>query len=387
MKKNKIFARVSGVVLATYMLAALGGCADNTPAPVVTPPAAPTPASTPAPTPPPAQEEGPALFTPGTFTGTSDSYGGTLTASVTFEAGRIADISIDHADTASFARRAIPTIPQMILHRQSTLDIDAIASATLTTDAVINAVNDAIEQAGANPADLTPYIPTQPLPGATFIAGQQIVETTSWEDSPMIMQVVFSESEIIRVQVLEHGDTTTGGNWAGRSIPIIPHRVEEVQSTVGIDTVSGATITSGSVLALIDEAITLAGANPASLQPRTLVAGNFWPYGAGGGQQARFHPGIYYATVDGFAGPMTIQAIFSRGALVRVRVYEHEETESFFEMVFPPGQGVYTLANVVEQEQSIHGIDVTAGATATHNAFLEAVAEAVRMAGADPADF
>jgi len=121
--------------------------------------------------------------------------------------------------------------------------------------------------------------------------------------------------------------------------------------------------------------------------PVTRTAGNFWPYGAGGGNSARFHPGVYYATADGFGGPLTIQAIFSRGGLLRARVSEHSETESFFDMVFPSGQGAETLAIVVEEGQTIHGIDVTAGATRTHTAFLEAVAEALRMAGGNPDDF
>jgi len=399
-RKNTMNYRTLRVVLVLTLfistlalLSACGACPSpeqETAATAAAPP--PTQAAAPATTEQPAAPEPPATatvsFTPGTFTASAESFGESdLVVEVTFTENSIESIDVQHSDTASWARRAIPTIPQMIIHRQSTMDIDVIASATLTSGAILEAVNDTIVQAGANPNDLVPTIPGQPLPGATFIAGQYIVETNSWEDAPMIMQVVFSQDEIVRVDVLEHGDSTTGGNWAGRAIPIIPHQVEEVQSTAGIDTIAGATTTSTSVLSLIDEAIVLAGANPASLTPRTRAAGEFWPFGAGGGNPARFHPGVYYASADGFGGPLTVQAIFSRGGLVRARVTDHSETQDFFDMVFPSGQGAETLAVIVEGEQTIHGIDVTAGATRTHNAYLEAVAEAIRMAGGDPDGF
>ena len=372
--------KMATIVCGIFMLAVLGACTSNNDSGSIPAQDADSP-----------QQNVTAVasgsFTPGTFTASADSFGGPLTVEVTFAADSIVSINVDHSDTAAWARRAVPTIPQMILHRQSTQDIDVIASATMTSSAVLEAVNDTIVQAGADPSSLVPNIPTQPLPGATFIAGQHIVEAESWDNAPMTMQVVFSQDEIVRIEVLEHGDTTTGANWAGRAIPILPQMVEEVQSTVGIDTVAGATTSSGSVLRLIDEAITLAGANPASLQPIARTPGSFWPYGAGGGNPAIFHPGVYYATAEGFGGPVTVQAIFNRGALVRARVVDHNETQDFFERVFPTEQGTETLATIVESGQTIHGIDVTASATRTHNAYLEAVAEAIRMAGANPDDF
>ena len=398
MKKSKVFNASLVVGMSMFTVAMLSGCgSDYAPAaqpPVVTQPApvveAPTEADV-------VQVQAPvdttpavasATFTPGTFTGTAPSFYGDLTVDVTFEENRIVSIDVDHSDTPAFARRAVPTVPQMIVHRQSTQDIDVIASATMTSTAVLEAVNDAIEQAGVSPSDLTPVIPTHPAPGATFIAGQHIVETESWTDAPMIMQVIFSEDEIVRVEVLEHGDTVVAGNWAGRAIPILPQQIEEVQSTAGIDIVAGATTTSSSVLRLVNEAITLAGANPASLPQRARVAGEFWPYGAGGGAQAIFHPGVYYASGTGFGpDPLVVQAIFSRGRLERVAVVEHSETESFFSIAFPSEQGAETLATIVQDGQTIQDLDVTAGATRTHEAFIEAVSEAIRMAGANPDDF
>jgi uncharacterized protein with FMN-binding domain len=383
-KKRKIVGTVLGMAMSVSMLAMLSACNSDT-APTA-PPAAQqseTPAATAA-----SDVNAAVAFTPGTFTASAPSYqDNPLTVEVTFEENRIVSIEVDHSDTPNFVRRALPTLPQMVLHRQSTQGIDTIASATLSSNAFLTAMNEAITAAGANPDDLVPVIPTTPLPGATFIAGQHIVETPSFEDSPMVMQVVFTQDEIVRIDIMEHGDTTTGGNWAGRVIPIIPHQVEEVQSTVGIDIVAGATTTSTSVLSLIDEAISLAGANPASLPPILRAPGEFWAFGAGGGNPARFHPGVYYASADGFGGPLTVQAIFSRGGLVRARVVDHSETDDFFGRVFPSGQGAVSLASIVEEGQTIQGLDVTAGATRTHEAFIQAVAEAVRMAGANPDEF
>jgi len=96
------------------------------------------------------------LFTPGTFTGVGAGYNGDITVEVTFSSTEILDVMImEHTDTAGFAETAFDHIIPNILATQST-NIDAIAGATYTADGVLEAVADAIRQAGANPADLVP---------------------------------------------------------------------------------------------------------------------------------------------------------------------------------------------------------------------------------------
>jgi len=96
------------------------------------------------------------LFTPGTFEGVGSGYLGDVTVEVTFSSTDILDVVImDHSDTAGFADNAFDSIIPSILQNQST-NIDAVSGATYTANGVLEAVSDAIRQAGGNPDALMP---------------------------------------------------------------------------------------------------------------------------------------------------------------------------------------------------------------------------------------
>ncbi|MCL2558891.1 MAG: FAD-dependent oxidoreductase [Turicibacter sp.] len=98
------------------------------------------------------------LFTAGTFTGVGAGYDGEITVEVTFSEDEILEINVvEHTDTAGFAETAIDNIVPNILAAQST-NIDSVSGATYTADGVLEAVADAIRQAGADPADLAPLV-------------------------------------------------------------------------------------------------------------------------------------------------------------------------------------------------------------------------------------
>ena len=94
-------------------------------------------------------------FTPGTFTGVgTGGYGGDITVEVTFSEDAILSLDvINHNETPAFANLAINGITSAILNAQSP-NVDIITGATMTSTAMLNAVLDAIVQAGADPAAL-----------------------------------------------------------------------------------------------------------------------------------------------------------------------------------------------------------------------------------------
>jgi len=107
-------------------------------------------------------------FTPGTFTGVGTGYGGDITVSVVFDTGRIISIDVtEHSETFGIGNIGMDGTIARILDAQSTR-VDIIAGATLTSFGVITAVNDAIRQAGANPAAM-PLVraPVPPMPDIT----------------------------------------------------------------------------------------------------------------------------------------------------------------------------------------------------------------------------
>lgn len=129
------------LLLAVLMLLGAVGCA-----------AAPVPTATPAPA--AAAEQG--TFVPGTYTGKGKGMNGDVVVSVTFDKDAITAIEVtEHAETEGISDPAIANLPAAILAAQST-QVDVVSGATMTSNGIITAVNDAIVQAGADPAALTP---------------------------------------------------------------------------------------------------------------------------------------------------------------------------------------------------------------------------------------
>lgn len=93
-----------------------------------------------------------ALFTPGTFEGVgTGGYGGDITVSVVFEADRIVSIEVtDHSETPGIGDMGMTLTIEDILYFQTT-HVDLFSGVTMTSQAVVNAVNAAIIAAGGNP--------------------------------------------------------------------------------------------------------------------------------------------------------------------------------------------------------------------------------------------
>ena len=108
----------------------------------------------PEPTPTPEGQGEAGLYTPGTYSGSSEGRNGPLEVSVTFDANAITAVVVtSHTETASISDPAIEKIPSAIVAGQ-TLAVDVIAGATITSDAILAAVADAVTKAGGDPSKL-----------------------------------------------------------------------------------------------------------------------------------------------------------------------------------------------------------------------------------------
>ena len=98
----------------------------------------------------PVQAENANLFTPGTYTGVGAGKNGDITVEVTFSADKIERITVvSHSETPSLSDAAIANIPTQIVEAQS-LGVDAVSGATYTSNGIVEAVADAVKQAGGD---------------------------------------------------------------------------------------------------------------------------------------------------------------------------------------------------------------------------------------------
>lgn len=124
--------RILSLALAAAMALSLTACTGEK-----TPPETTSPAPT-------------ALYTAGTYTGAGTGKNGPVKVNVTFSDTAITKVEVtEHTETEGIADAPVEKIPAAIVDRQ-TLAVDAIAGATITSDAILAAVEDAVTQAGGD---------------------------------------------------------------------------------------------------------------------------------------------------------------------------------------------------------------------------------------------
>ena len=365
-----------------------------------------------------------AVFTPGVYTAIAPGWqDAPMTVQVSFSENQISGIEIlEHGESiygSGWAFRALPGVPDQILVRQSTQDIDLFSGATVTRNAVINAVEYAIMQAGADPSDLTPQLISAPLPGDRFIPG--FIEITVPANTMDIYgnpltegatRMLFNEEVDMNLRLSfgrnefhlhsggafglgqggeGHGESVYepgqigGGTWGGWWFrQVANHQVNDRQSTLGIDTATGATMSASAIVWGVEQAMAAQGADPADIlpvmYPRTQIQRN----PSGEPEDPFFVPGVYTVTVPGWGGPMTFRITLDRTNIRRIEVIEHSETESFWNIVWGADANHVMRDSIFEAgSANLDEVDLVVGATVSASAIVEAVRAAMELAWVD----
>ena len=87
------------------------------------------------------------IYTAGVYTASAEGYSGPVTVEVEFDGRSILSVHVlSHSETVNISDRAIDELPSRIVEAQ-TWDVDAVSSATFTSDAIREAVRDCLAQA------------------------------------------------------------------------------------------------------------------------------------------------------------------------------------------------------------------------------------------------
>jgi len=351
-----------------------------------------------------------ASFAPGTHSVTVPSYNeNPMTVEVDFSENQITRVQImEHGDSmygSGWFWRAIG-VPDQILVHQSTQGLDAFAGATITKEAIVAAVEEAIELAGANPTDLTPQSISAPLPGDRFIPGYHRIivpaNTMDVEGNPLTgdaTRMLYSETDDMELSVsfsrnefhvhtgqgnrLVHGESAynneiSGGTWGGWFFrQVAQHQITDQQST-HVDINTGATMSASAIVWAVEQAMILAGADPATIAPRTSPRTQILPNPAN--LDARFLvPGHYNVVVEGGQNSIDMTVTVDRNTIRRIVINEQNETPELWDQVWP------AIRDYIYEEQTtndiIEEVDTFAGATLSATAIIEGVREALQLAG------
>ncbi len=149
-----------------------------------------------------------------------------LSLKVTIENGTITAINmISKTETKALGDIAIDKIIERILQAQST-DVDTIFGATLTSNAVIVAVEEALEKAGIS-------LKAAQAQEVELGENEYLASATGMDE--IVLKVKIENGKIIAIDVVSENETNGLGD---KAIPVVIASILEAQST-DIDGVSG----------------------------------------------------------------------------------------------------------------------------------------------------
>lgn len=186
-----------------------------------------------------------------------------MTLKITLSETEIEAIEVlEHSETKGIADEALTEFPQRIIETQD-LTTDVVSGATITSNAVVDGVKQAITEAGGDPASFGEATGELAYKAGTYTG------VAEGHNGQVKVDVEFSEDKILKVEINESAETE---HLAKVVYDRVPKQIVEEQSLT-IDTVTGATVTSGAVKNAVKDAVKQAGADARLLnKPSTKQA-------------------------------------------------------------------------------------------------------------------
>lgn len=193
------------------------------------------------------------------YAATAKGFGGDVIVTLTVDGGTITDAAVTgDSETPAIGGAALDTLKNQLIEAQSA-EIDGVAGATITTNAVKTAAKTALD--AANGVEVSSEI--------AFNAGTYTGNAFGML-GPITVEVSVSDNEINSVTVTSCSDTMKIGQGLETSPVVqIPRDIVTYQS-LAVDSVSGATVTSKGVIAAATDALSQTGVNLALLQNKVV---------------------------------------------------------------------------------------------------------------------
>ena len=173
-----------------------------------------------------------ATFTPGEYTGTATGFGGDVTVKVTVDENAVTAVEITgEKETPALGGAAIEKYATSLVGVSDADAVDTVASATITSNAVKEALGKALAQAKGEATENTAAL--------AFTAGTYTGVGSGYNGS-VEMSVTFSDTAVTAIEVGANKETQYVGDVAFE--PMIADIL--AANGTGVDAVSGATFTA-----------------------------------------------------------------------------------------------------------------------------------------------
>ena len=310
----------------------------------------------------------------------------------------------NHTETDGIGTNAVDQIPNAIVEAQS-LAVDSVSGATITSDAIKNAVATAMTEAGIDPAAFgyeapaaeeaaaeapaegpaeeaapaeAPAAAPAEAPAAAgdtaYVPGTYTAEATGM--SNVVVNVTVDEGAITAVEIDGSGETPGIGLDA---IPTLSDQVLAAQSAE-IDGVAGATITSTAVRTAVAAALAEATAGGETAEEPAEETAAAEPAEEPEAAPAEGGKVTLTGIGQGMGGDVEVQIVADESTIYSVEVVRQNETPGIGSIAVEQLPDAIVAANTFE-------VDGVAGATLTSTAIRNAIKTALEEAGFDPAAY
>ena len=335
----------------------------------------------------------------GTYQGSGTGFGGTITVQVTVSGGKITAVDILSAsgETGSYFASAQGVVSK-VLSSQSP-NVDAVSGATYSSNGIIQAVQNALSQAG-NSDSATPAATPTPTPKPakkpkkdTSVSYKDGVYEGQAEgfDGIVTVKVTIKNGKIKKIS----NTNTDTPEFFNKAWKTIKSNVISRQSTSEIDTVSGATFSSNGILGALSQALSKAdqsGTTDSKEEditptPTTVPDETVTPIPTEIPQPTQtpdnpsdeqpvvklLKDGTYTGSAMGYSGQVNITLTIKDGKITEV-TNTNSDTRSFFNKAWR------SIQPKILEKQSTEGIDTVSGATFSSMGILDASKMALEQA-------
>ena len=333
----------------------------------------------------------------GTYQGSGTGFGGTITVQVTVSGGKITAVDILSAsgETGSYFASAQGVVSK-VLSSQSP-NVDAVSGATYSSNGIIQAVQNALSQAG-NSDSATPTPTPTPKPAKkpkkdTSVSYKDGVYEGQAEgfDGTVTVKVTIKNGKIKKIS----NTNTDTPEFFNKAWKTIKSNVISRQSTSEIDTVSGATFSSNGILGALSQALSRAdqsGTTDSKEEditptPTTVPDETVTPIPTEIPQPTKtpdnpsdeqpvvklLKDGTYTGSAMGYSGKVNITLTIKDGKITEV-TNTNSDTRSFFNKAWR------SIQPKILEKQSTEGIDTVSGATFSSMGILDASKIALEQA-------
>lgn len=337
----------------------------------------------------------------GTYRGSGTGFGGTITVQVTVSGGKITAVDILSAsgETGSYFASAQGVVSK-VLSSQSP-NVDAVSGATYSSNGIIQAVQNALSQAG-NSDSATPAATPTPTPTPKPAKKPKKDTSVSYKDGVYEGQAEGFDGTVTVKVTIKNGKikkisntNTDTPEFFNKAWKTIKSNVISRQSTSEIDTVSGATFSSNGILGALSQALSKAdqsGTTDSKEEditptPTTVPDETVTPIPTELPQPTKtpdnpsdeqpvvnlLKDGTYTGSAMGYSGQVNITLTIKDGKITEV-TNTNSDTRSFFNKAWR------SIQPKILEKQSTEGIDTVSGATFSSMGILDASKIALEQA-------